>query len=156
MALTLPAVKTSRRFRPPFSDWLLAVAIALGVLVLGAAAWLYTQYTDTGAAPRRPQPVWLSVSKVTAQMADGRMVNIKVNLSLDRDEARDELSEHIPAFKGLIQEVGTRTSREDLQSPEGMKQFAAAIRTSLNAYLEHAGVEGQVKDVAFEEFTLLP
>ena len=139
-----------------FSDWLLQLCIGIGVLMVFMGVWLYTHFSQPHVSPDKPRPIWLGVAKVMAQMSDGRMVNVKVNLHLDKADAVDELDPHQPAFKALIQEVGTRTTREDLQGREGVRHFGASIRDSLNHYLEEQRVEGRVKDVAFEELNLMP
>ncbi len=137
------------------SDSLLPILIGVTVLLLGAAVWLYS-INQAPPKVEKPRPVWLSVPKVMAQMADGRMVNVKVNLHLDGQEAVEELSGHLPAFKALIQEVGTQTSREDMKNREGMMRFADNIAESLNDYLDEQRARGYIEDVALEELTLLP
>lgn len=138
------------------SDWLLELVIGVGVIVLGFGVWAFTHFSNGPDTQDRPKPAWLALPKVMAQMADGRMVNIKINLRLPSDSAAVELQPHVPAFKALIEETGTHMSRDDLQGTQGMKQLGKAIRTSLNGYLEDQGVETRVKDVAFEEMMLMP
>ena len=137
-------------------DWILELSVGLIALVLGLAAWVFLQMGDSKSAHDKPRPAWLGVSKVMAQMADGRMVNIKVNLRLKDEKAVEELGPHVPAFAALIQEVGANVSREDLQDSQGLKNFSALIRTSLNDYLADQSVHAKVKDVAFAELMLLP
>lgn len=138
------------------SDWLLELVIGIGVIVLGFSVWAFTHFGGDTPRQDKPKPTWLAMSKVMAQMSDGRMVNIKVNLRLANDGAADELEPHVPAFKALIQETGTRLSREDLQGMQGMKNFGQAIRASLNGYLQDQQVPARIKDVAFEEMMLMP
>jgi flagellar basal body-associated protein FliL len=151
----MAAVNNSRSTASGLSDHLLELLIGVTVLVLAGAVWLYSQASD-GPETKRPRPVWLSVPKVIAQMTDGRMVNVKVNLHLDQQDAVDELADHLPAFQTLIQEIGTQTAREDIQDREGMKRFGGQISESLNAYLDGQRTQGRIKNVAFEELTLLP
>lgn len=138
------------------SDWLLEAAIGLIVLVLGVTVWVVSHYSDNKPVHDRPKPVWLGMSKVMAQMSDGRMVSMKINLKLSDDEAVKELDPHMPAFKSLIQDAGAKVTREDLQERDGLKHFSAALRGTLNGYLEDHDVSGRVKDIAFEEFMLMP
>jgi flagellar basal body-associated protein FliL len=138
------------------SDWMLELSIGIIVLLMGLGAWLYTNQGNTPAEQARPRPIWLGVPKVMAQMGDGRMVNVKVNLRLNHQDDIDELEPHLPAFKALIQDTGATTSRDDMQARQGILRFSGEIRESLNDYLEEHGTGGRVKDVVFEEMTLLP
>lgn len=137
-------------------DWILELSVGALAILLGVSAWVFLQYADGKPSLEKPRPAWLSVSKVMAQMSDGRMVNVKVNLRLKDQHAVDELSPHVPAFAALIQEVGTQVSREDLQDAKGLKHFGGLIRTSLNGYLEDQSVHAKIKDVAFAELMLMP
>lgn len=137
------------------SDWLLELVIGVTVVVLAVGVWAFTHYSDQ-TAQDKPTPVWLGVAKVMAQMSDGRMVSIKVNLRLDDEDAVDQLEPHIPAFKALIQETGTQLSREELQGREGMKHFAKAIVGTLNGYLDERNEPARIKSLAFEELMLMP
>jgi len=137
------------------SDWLLELVIGVTVVVLAVGVWAFTHYSDQ-TAQDKPTPVWLGVAKVMAQMSDGRMVSIKVNLRLDDEDAVDQLEPHIPAFKALIQETGTQLSREKLQGREGMKHFAKAIVGTLNGYLDERNEPARIKSLAFEELMLMP
>jgi flagellar basal body-associated protein FliL len=138
------------------SDSLLQVLIGVVALLLGAGVWLYAQVSQGEAPQVRPRPIWLGIAKVTAQMSDGRMLNVKVNLSLPSDNAVGELRPHMPAFQALIEEAGTRISREDVQGSEGMRRFGASIRGTLNDYLDGQDTAGRIKDVVFDELMLLP
>lgn len=138
------------------SEWLTELAIGVVVVVLGMAVWAYTHFNDGTRHHDRPKPVWLGISKVMAQMGDGRMVNLKVNLRLAHEEDVEALDAHVPAFKSLIQETGSQLSRETLQSKSGVQQLSKAIRTALNGYLEDHDMDARVKDVAFDELMLLP
>jgi flagellar basal body-associated protein FliL len=138
------------------SDWLLELLIGVSALMLGTAVWLFVQAGGNKAQQERPRPVWLGVTKVMAQMSDGRMVTVKVNLSLGKPEAIGELQPHMPAFQALIEEAGTRITREDIQGGEGMKRFGVAIQETLNEYLDGQHVANRVKHVLFDELTLMP
>ena len=137
-------------------DWLLQAIMGLAVVLLGMGVWLYLSNNGAPAAQDKPRPVWLGVSEVLAQMSDGRMVNVKVNLKLGNEQAIAELAPHKPAFQALIQEAGTQVSREDIQGPEGMRHFGATLRDTLNGYLEEQDVPTRIKQVVFDELTLMP
>ena len=139
------------------SDWLLELVIGLVVIVLGGSVWAYSHYGHQNPLHQdKPRPVWLAIPKILAQMSDGRMVNVKVNLRLNSDKDAGTLEPHLPAFKALIQETGTRTTHEALQDREGVIRFGQAIRTSLNDYLADQDVPARVKDIAFDEMMLMP
>lgn len=152
----MATVKESRPASSGLSDWLFELAIGAAVLALGLAVWLYTHFSQAPDTIQKARPVWLGLPKVMAQMADGRMVNLKLNLQLDHDDAIDELDEHVPAFQTLIQGLATQTPREEMQSREGMLRFSAGIGASLNDYLDAQQAQGRIQNVVFEEFTLLP
>lgn len=139
------------------SDWRLELVIGIGVIVLGFGVWVFTHFSgNTPSSQDRPKPAWLALPKVMAQMSDGRMVNIKVNLRLANADAVSELQPHAPAFKALVQDTGTRMSTQALQGMQGMKNFGQAIRASLNDYLRDQEVPTRIKDVAFDEMMLMP
>lgn len=138
------------------SDWLLELVIGLAVVVLGTGVWAYTHFSSQGIEQGRPKPVWLTVPKVMAQTADGRMVNVKVNLRLAKDKDAGELEPHIPAFKAMIQEASTSITRDELKNQGGMQQFSKAVKASVNGYLKSQDVSARIKDVAFDELMPLP
>lgn len=137
------------------SDRALELGIGLIMIVLAFSVWAYTQL-GAESTQHKPRPIWLGISKVMAQMGDGRMVNMKVNLRLQDDDALDSLSAHVPAFKALIETTGAQMSRDTLQGREGMHNLGTAIRDTLNNYLDDHAVKERVKDVAFEELMLMP
>jgi flagellar basal body-associated protein FliL len=137
-------------------DWMLELSVGVMAVVLGTSVWVYMQLSHSKPVQERPRPVWLGVDKVMAQMSDGRMVNIKVNLRLKDQKAIDELSPHKPAFKALIQEAGTQVTHDELQDTQGMKHFSSVIRASINDYLEDESVHVKIKDVVFDELMLMP
>ncbi|MFT3856266.1 MAG: flagellar basal body-associated FliL family protein [Aquabacterium sp.] len=136
-------------------DKTMVAGIGLAAILLGVLVWMYTHFVQA-PAPTRPRPIWLGVPKVIAQMADGRMVNVKVNLSLDAASSAGELEDHLPAFKALIQEVGTKTERDALQTSQGIQRFGLAVQDAINGYLDDQEAQGRVKSIAFEDLTLLP
>lgn len=138
------------------SDWLLEVIIGIAALMVGLGVWLYATGSSAPKTQDKPRPFWLGVSEVMAQLSDGRMVNVKVNLKLGSEKAVGELAPHKPAFQALIQEAGTQVSRDDIQGPEGMRRFGATLQETLNAYLEEQDVPIRIKQVMFEELTLMP
>lgn len=139
------------------SDWLLELSIGIIVIVLGAGVWAFTHYSSKSDAHQdRPKPAWLGVPKVMAQMGDGRMVDMKINLQLNSDNEASALEPHMPAFTALIQAAGVSTSHDDLQQEGGAARFGRSIRSSLNSYLEEQDLPERVKNVAFEELMLMP
>ncbi|MBI2734125.1 MAG: flagellar basal body-associated FliL family protein [Aquabacterium sp.] len=138
------------------SDWLLELTIGLVAVALGLGVWAYTHWSSPNTSQSRPKPVWLNMPKVTAQTADGRMVNIKVNLRLANGHDADALEPHIPAFTTLLQEASTDITRDDLRDQAGIVQFGKAVKASFNRYLKTHDVAARVKDVAFDELMPLP
>ncbi|HET6788892.1 MAG TPA: flagellar basal body-associated FliL family protein [Aquabacterium sp.] len=138
------------------SDWLLELAIGVVVIVLGGSVWAYTHFSGKNPHQNKPKPAWLAVPKVMAQMSDGRMVDIKINLQLSSENEASELKPHMPAFTALIQAAGVSTTHDDLQQEGGASRFGKAIRTSLNGYLEEQDLPERIKNVAFEELMLMP
>jgi flagellar basal body-associated protein FliL len=137
-------------------DWAPQLAFAAGALLLGLCVWAYTSLSSRATEQSKPAPAWLSVSKVLAQMSDGRMVKIKVDLRVQDQDALGSLKPQTPAFTALIEEVGGQMTHEELQGAEGMARLGSAIQTALNGYLKDQRVPERVKGVAFEELTLLP
>lgn len=138
------------------SDWLLELAIGIVVLVLGVSVWAYTYFSSQKLEQAKPVPVWLTVPKVMAQTADGRMFNVKLNLRLGKQKDVSVMEPHIPAFKTLVQEASTQMSRDDMKDADGLVRFGKTVKTSLNGYLKAQDVQARVKDVALDEIMLLP
>ena len=149
------AVANTESSSSGFSDWLLELSIGVIVVMLGAGVWAFTHY-GSNASQERPKPAWLGVPKVMAQMGDGRMVDMKINLQLNSTKDASELEPHMPAFTALIQAAGVSTSHEDLQREGGPASFGRTIRSSLNNYLEEQDLPERIKNVAFEELMLMP
>jgi flagellar basal body-associated protein FliL len=137
-------------------DWRFELGIGAIALLLGGSVWAYSHYSDSNPQQDKPKPAWLAVPKVMAQMSDGRMVNIKINLRLKDNKEISALEPYIPAFKALLEETGALTKREDLQARDGIQRFEQAVRTSFNDYLEDQEVSERVKGIAFEEMMLMP
>lgn len=138
------------------SDWLLELAIGITVLALGIGVWAYTHLSNQTVEQAKPTPVWLTVPKVMAQTADGRMFNVKLNLRLGKQKDVSVMEPHIPAFKTLVQEASTQMSRDDMKDADGLVRFGKTVKTSLNGYLKAQDVQARVKDVALDEIMLLP
>lgn len=139
------------------SDWLLELSIGVIVIALGAGVWAFTHFGGKPNAQQdRPKPAWLAVPKIMAQMGDGRMVDMKINLQLNSDNEASELEPHMPAFTALIQAAGVSTSHDDLQQEGGAARFGRTIRASLNNYLQEQDMTARVKNVAFDELMLMP
>ena len=138
------------------SDWMLEATISAIVIVLVMTIWLYVRYANNHPMQEKAQPVWLGVTKVTSQMSDDRMVDIKVKLRLDNEKALDQMEPHAPAFEALIQEAGAKMTREDLQQRGGLKRLASGILNNINDYLEEQALPGRIKEVDFEEVLLMP
>ncbi len=137
------------------NDRLLSLIVA-GVAVLAiAAVWGWSRLT---AAPsnERPKPAWLSISQVIAQLNDGRMLKVRVDLHLADQDAVSALTPHQEAFKTMVEELSGEMSREELEGPEGMVTLAKDIRTTLNRYLASQRIPQRVRGVMFNEWTLLP
>jgi flagellar basal body-associated protein FliL len=152
----MTAASPTQADEAPARGWTLEMSVGLLALVLGVSAWVFLQLSTGKPSHDKPRPAWLGVSKVMAQMSDGRMVNLKVNLRVKDEKAVEELDPHTPAFVALIQEVGTQVTHEELQDSKGIQHFGTLIRDSLNDYLEQQSVHTKVKDVAFAELMLLP
>lgn len=138
------------------SDWLLELAIGVIVILLGGSVWAYSHFSNKSPSQERPKPAWLAVPKVMAQMSDGRMVDVKLNLQLSKEDDAATLQPHMPAFTALIQATGVSTTHDDLQQQGGVARFGQSIRDSLNDYLEEQDMSARIKTVAFEEMMLMP
>lgn len=136
------------------SDWTLAIGIALGALLVAFSTWIYTQWSSM-EKPRNGT-VWLDVPEVQSQLADGRMLSVKVNLKLRSRDNPNMLEGHEPALKAMIEQVGTTMTRSDIKGQEGIQRYGQAIQQAINGYLDDQQIEGRVKTVAFNELVLLP
>lgn len=135
-------------------DWTLAIGIALGALLVAFGTWVYTEWSSL-EKPRNGA-VWLDVPKVISQLADGRMVSVKVNLRLRNRDDPEVLEGHAPALKAMIEQVGTTMTRTDIKGADGIQRYGRAIQQSINGYLDDQDIEERVKMVAFDELVLMP
>ena len=133
----------------------LAVLIGLvtGLLLLGA--WGITRFTQAEDLSR-PVPVWLGVSPVTAQTADGRMLQVKVNLQVKDKDDLEVLAPYEPVFKSIVFETGSALSSSEARGSERIIEFGDTVLESVNDYLDEQRVQPKIKRVAFEEFKLMP
>jgi flagellar basal body-associated protein FliL len=136
------------------SDWTLAIGIALGALLVAFGTWVYTQWSAMDKP--RNGAVWLDVPEVQSQLADGRMLSVKVNLRLRNRDDPDMLEGHEPALKAMIEQVGTTMTRADIKGREGVQRYGQAIQQAINGYLQDQHIDERVKTVAFNELVLLP
>jgi flagellar basal body-associated protein FliL len=137
------------------NDRLLGLIVA-GVAVLAiAAAWGWARLA-AAPATERPRPAWLGVNRVIAQLNDGRLLKVRVDLRLTDQDAVSALTPHQDAFKALVEEVGGDMSRAELEGAEGMQTMAQEIRHTLNSYLASQRMPQRVRAVMFGEWTLLP
>jgi flagellar basal body-associated protein FliL len=136
-------------------NWLLEITIGIGFLVIGLVVWAYSLFASKDTHTR-PVPAWLSVAKVVAQMGDGRMLKIKVNLQLARKEDEATLSPHGPAFKALVESVGGEMRTEEITGPQGITKLGTAILEELNGYLDEQRVPSHIQQVAFDEVLVMP
>lgn len=136
------------------NDWTLAIVITVGALLVGLGAWFVTQWSAMDKP--RHGAVWLTVPKVISQLADGRMVSVKINLQLRNRDNPEALEGHQPALKAMIEQVGTTITRDDLKGADGIQRYGRAIQRAINGYLDDQQVDERVKMVAFDELILMP
>lgn len=154
----MPAASAVPSSRPASSssDRGVALWILGGLLLVGLLAWAGSSVVGRFLDEGRPAPVWVDIKPVQAQMADGRMVSVKVNLRLGADDSASELDAYKPVIGTLIQASARRYTREALASPAGMQRLAAEIRDSVNDYLDQHGLGSAVHAASFGEFIILP
>ena len=135
------------------SMWMGAI-VGIGALLLGLGVWAYSALQQP--ATSRPKPAWLAVPKVTSQMADGRMLAMRVNLQLKRAADESALSPHVPAFASLIESSGSDLQTEQISDSKQLKALQSRIQHDINGYLSEQGVPQRVRKVDFQELVLLP
>jgi flagellar basal body-associated protein FliL len=138
------------------NDRTLAIGVSLGALLMIAAIWAWARSASAPAVTDRPIPAWLGVNRVIAQLTDGRMLKVRVDLQLQDQDAVHSLTPHQEAFRSMVEEISAEMSRDELQGPEGMTRLAGHIRSASNSYLAEQRIPHRVKDVMFEEWTLMP
>lgn len=125
------------------------------VLALLLIVWGYTAATGQGDRSR-PKPVWLGVSKVMSQLADGRLAQIQIKVQLRPGDDPMDLAAHEPAFKNLVQTIAAELTQADVAGPQGLQALAEDMADAFNAYLHERGRDERVRRVLFEEMMLLP
>jgi hypothetical protein len=154
----MAASTTSRSSTPAgagTSDWMFGFVMGGVTLTLIAAIWGWSQL-NYRPNTQRPRPVWMDISRVISQLSDGRMLKVHVGLRLQNTEAANALKPHQDIFKSMVEEVSAEMSHDELQGPEGMRKLSQHIRATFNDYLADQAVPYRVKDVLFEEWTLMP
>ncbi len=137
------------------NDRLLSLIVA-GVAILAiAAVWAWSRMAEAPSTAR-PKPAWLGISRVIAQLNDGRQLKVRVDLHLSDQDAVSALTPHQDAFKSIVEEISGDMSREELEGTEGMEMLAKKIRRTANSYLASQRIPQRVRGVMFDEWTLLP
>ena len=119
------------------SEWLLGLLIGGVMCALGWAVWLSSGGTFSSVDTKRPKPVWVSTAQVKSQMEGGGVLTFQVNLKVKAEV--------------VMQEVGQTMTREDLASPDGLRDFAGDLRRNVNNYLRQKQIPTKVQSVAFQE-----
>lgn len=136
-------------------EWVVGLAVTLAAVLTALSVWVYTQWSSL-SDQGRPRPTWQTMPKVISQLADGRMVSVKVNFQLKDAHSAGVIEEHEPAVRAMIQSVGTTMTRTDIKGPQGIERYGQAIRDSVNGYLAEREMDDRVKTVAFDELILMP
>jgi flagellar basal body-associated protein FliL len=151
MAATAPSTAGPKRA----NDRMLSLIVA-GVAILAiAAVWGWSRLAEAPST-ERPKPAWLGITRVIAQLNDGRLLKVRVDLHLSDQDAVNALTPHQDAFKSMVEEISGDMSREELEGTEGMVILAKKIRRTANSYLASQRIPQRVKGVMFDEWTLLP
>lgn len=137
------------------SDWVMEISIGLGILILGVGAWLFNTYAKPQAS-NRPVPIWLGISKVMAQMTDGRMLSVKVNLQLKNKDDQSILEPHATALKAVVEQVAADMNEDEITGPDAMVNLGDAIESGVNDYLREQHLKTRIKHVMFDEMVLMP
>jgi flagellar basal body-associated protein FliL len=146
----------ARASKPQNSERALALGVSLGALLMIAAIWAWARGNTAPALTERPVPAWLGVNRVIAQLTDGRMLKVRVDLQLQDQDALSSLTPHQEAFRAMVEEISSEMSHDELLGAEGMSKLAGHIRSASNSYLAEQQIPHRVKDVMFEEWTLMP
>lgn len=133
------------------SEWLLGLLIGGVMCALGWAVWLSSGGTFSSVDPKRPKPVWVSTAQVKSQMEGGDVLTFQVNLKVKAEEDQEAVQPHVEALQVVMQEVGQTMTREDLASPDGLRDFAGDLRRNVNNYLRQKQIPTKVQSVAFQE-----
>jgi flagellar basal body-associated protein FliL len=129
--------------------------IGLGTMLIAGLVWGYSVLSGA-ASSEHAKPTWLGLDKVISQMADGRMIAVKVNFELKKGSDLQALEGHSSAFSSLVQGVAATMSYDELKDTDGIKHYGSAVKTAVNEYLGDRQLDGRVKAVAFEELVLMP
>lgn len=133
------------------SEWLLGLLIGGVVCALGWAVWLSSFASVSAVDPKRPRPVWVGTAKLQSQTEGGGVLTFQVNLKVKAEEDQEAVQPHVEALQVVMQEVGQTMTREELSSPDGLRDFAGDLRRNVNNYLRQKQVPTKVQSVAFQE-----
>lgn len=151
-SVLMPDTQRSAKATPARKGTDLRLALGIGALVLStaAAAWWFTRGPEPTASGR-PLPVYLGLDTVISQLDDGQRLRFQVALRLQDPKALETVTAHAPALTMMVQDLGQHVDPEELQSPEGIRDFSRSIRNSVNNYLRRQQLEPRVTAVAFSE-----
>ncbi len=159
MAATSPTSASGANASTPSgaasSDWLFGLVMGGVAIVLIGAIWAWSRMSHAPDT-QRPRPAWMGINRVVSQLNDGRMLKLRVDLQLKDEAAVNALSSQQDIFKSMVEEVSAEMSHDELQGPEGMRTLAHHIQATFNDYLADQQIPHRVKDVLFEEWTLMP
>ncbi len=137
------------------NDRVLSLMVAGVAILVIAGVWAWSRLAEAPST-ERPKPAWLGISRVIAQLNDGRVLKVRVDLHLTDQDAVSALTPHQDAFKSIVEEISGDMSREELEGAEGMLILAKKIRRTANSYLASQRIPQRVRGVMFDEWTLLP
>jgi len=132
-----------------------ALVVSAITVLLIAAIWLWTRYAAL-PSDDRPKPAWFGIDRVMAQMTDGRMIKLRINLQVQDQSEVVSLYPHQRALKALVEVTSSEMNRDDMSGPDGMTKLANTLQDTINGYLSEQRVDIQVRKVVFDEWTLLP
>ncbi len=137
------------------NDRMLSLIMGGVALLVVAALWGWSRFASS-ATVERPRPAWLGITRVIAQLNDGRMLKVRVDLHLADQDAVKALTPHQDAIKAMVEEVSGDMSQEDVEGTNAMPILARELRATVNHYLASQRLPQRVRGVMFDEWTLLP
>lgn len=137
------------------SAWMLILMGSVLIASISLAVWGWQKFAATPDRNARPAPVYLSVEKIEAKMADGSVLAFKFGLQLKSPKDQKVLGPYVPAFRNMVEGITTELSHEELASPDSMVEMSGYIQLTLNDYLTQQGLAPRIQNVMFEDWLLL-
>lgn len=134
----------------------IGLIIMISISLLGVAAVVGFKYvTTTSATPKTPTADELAkgqfvVDKITTNLSGMSLIQVGFTVQADSDKTKAELDLRKSQVKDAINTILHKTTKVDLEKPEGLNLLKENVRKKIQSMLSH----GQILDVYISDIVI--